>query len=737
LLIRRSGELQGRFDLRQFRELREGLVRSESFAHTSWGGVLQAGENRQEADLMFASDGFIEALCIDVSRYPGDDAGAVPVLFLAEWEHAVGPLRFGAIPLRSAGWMPEFRGMVGAEADRGATALVGLARLGEAARFGVPLEGDMPMLQILVRRQPGQAWARVEAELQQVLEQRLAFPAGEARVFLAPSLSVSPGGALQVQRFARLLGVTALLLAVLALLNLLTYQRVQGHELLSENALVRAMGGRARERLRLCAWEPLLVVSVACVLGLLLRLWAVDSVADFLGPAAAGLGFMHWRSLLGAGLLAGAAFGILLGYRFWLTRSAAQWAARGSRRLTRRFTGYLIAGQCLFAALALGVAVALMTEYLLSVPWSRNFRVEGIERHLMLYREPVPHPRLEALAERLIREVEVRGLGQLALSTDNYPLASAARTGLSVRAGERSIRASWTRVTAHFLPMIGLQAVAGRDFGPQDRSALSSRAPHSAIINQRLADALFGTADPLGAWIELSPDVNFANSPFSVQVIGVVDEGSGGDARPHARHALDPLVYLPLTGQDTSEVGLTMWLRPFDGVAADLATEIASLSRLVAADAWLHSSDTAQALLSQMLRRERGLAVLFGMFGMGALALGSLGGWSLLRGQRIEWQSFLALCLALGQPPRRARWQWIWRTWSPVALGVLLALPCLLLLRVLLGERWAVSAYSEALGLGLGPLVTLLAMTGFVLLEVGRAMRAERIALLKGSGETV
>ena len=88
------------------------------------------------------------------------------------------------------------------------------------------------------------------------------------------------------------------------------------------------------------------------------------------------------------------------------------------------------------------------------------------------------------------------------------------------------------RVSPEFFDTMGVPLLAGRVFEPRDRLA----APRVAVINARAARELFGTEDPIGRRVGVSPDAR-----HDVEIVGVVR-----DARYNRiRDAAPPTTYQP------------------------------------------------------------------------------------------------------------------------------------------------------------------------------------------------
>jgi putative ABC transport system permease protein len=127
--------------------------------------------------------------------------------------------------------------------------------------------------------------------------------------------------------------------------------------------------------------------------------------------------------------------------------------------------------------------------------------------------------------ERLL--AEARGLSRVEAAAGVYvaPYEFSSSNG-NVYYQHRSPMTYVNEVTDGFAEVTGIEVVAGRFFGPEDDGA--SMPP--AVINRRLARALFDDADPIGKVVE--------RGRSEVRIVGVVD-----DFRQFGEHA-DPDNYL-------------------------------------------------------------------------------------------------------------------------------------------------------------------------------------------------
>lgn len=195
---------------------------------------------------------------------------------------------------------------------------------------------------------------------------------------------------------------------------------------------------------------------------------------------------------------------------------------------------------------------------------------------------------------------------------DSIPLSIGGTTFgfdvLDAQGGKKSASADVYNVGRDFFAAVGIPFVRGRDFEPRDGY-------RAAIINERMAEILFGKADPIGQVLRHDDETQ--------EVIAVVKTAKSRTLgeEPHAA------VYLPLEGDPAkvmSFYGISI-IAKAGGSAGRYTRSIRE--QLLALDSSLAvtGSETMQEHVDKAMLLPKICAVLLGTFGLVGLALAAVG----------------------------------------------------------------------------------------------------------------
>jgi len=483
-------------------------------------------------------------------------------------------------------------------------------------------------LEVVARIRPGVTRTQVSSELDTLAHRFAAeYPKTDKdNAFrFEQAGSLPPRERSAVLTFLSALGVIVILLLAIAGANVanLLFASAAGRQ--REMAVRLALGAtRARLR-RQVLMESTLLGVMGGALGMLLSLWATQSLSAFHVPAPVPLNLnvpLDWRTLAYT-LAVSVVCGLLLGIApAWAaSRPMLANALKGEDALARPGRRVNLRNVLVVAQIAMSVVVLSVTGLCLRSMQSAasidlGFRSQGL---LLMSVDPRLNGYTPEQISRFIRELRQRVAAlpgvDAAVSTDVAVLSGGHRSdGFTIAGSEGKdsphAMTDLYMTTRGYFGALGIPILAGRDFGDY-----SADGPRLAVVNKAFAETMFAGGNPIGQHVH--------GGHWDYEIIGVVGNAKsrtiGEDTRAVLYRSLDQSI-----AEDPSGMGYTLVVttpRYPAALAGAVRRQIYALDRNTA----IYNEETMEEHVRSAFFLPRLAATLFGVFGGIGLLLAAVG----------------------------------------------------------------------------------------------------------------
>jgi putative ABC transport system permease protein len=485
------------------------------------------------------------------------------------------------------------------------------------------------ILTVIARLKPGISVAQAQSDLQLVTQEMDKEYPPEAAPFRANErVEILPLRSLLVQNVRPLLLVLLTAVAFVLLIAcanvgnlLLSHHVVRGREM-----AVRVALGASRSRLiRQMLTESFILALAGGAVGLIIGIWATKVLQPLIPSELLSNVQLDLRILafcLAITFLVVLAFGLfpaIIASRPYVHEALKTGATQsGSSYGTHRLRALLSAAQIALSLILLVGASLLARSFLRLTEVNLGFDPHGVliasvQRPLTAANFDSPQHAL-FFQDALERMNNLPGVSEAALTT-HYPVSVPNNaTGLiGLQQGADRIRlqspVSLGSISSNYFHVMRIPLLKGRFFGDHD----TSNAPRVVILNNSLAQTLFGSRNPLGQQISFGPP---PDSWF--EIVGVVSDTAGTSLEQGTMLE----IFVPYHQEPSFH--MTFIVRAANDPAS-LANAARTVVQSVDKNQPLSEISTMDDIISESIAPRRFRMLLLALFALLALALATIG----------------------------------------------------------------------------------------------------------------
>ncbi len=427
-------------------------------------------------------------------------------------------------------------------------------------------------LEVFGRLKSGSA-AMAEAALGRVHATRPTVDMGansDERIVLEPLTGIDRDLRAPVSAFLALLQGAAILVALIALVNVSSLLFARNIERRHDTAVRLALGASRSRLLSPFALEAMILCAAGVLLGFVVAVLGARLAPAFLPPFAIPLRFdlaLDARAFLFSALIG--FLGTLmatLGPAFMAARTEPGFALSegGGQRTSRaRFRSGLVVTQVAFATAVLMSGSVLARFLAHAAMASPGFDLDRV--HITRLDPSVLGATPTEIRAFQQRAVEAIGAlpGIESVSLARFAPYSFGTPNLDARdrsagASAPLINADWNAVSPRFFETLGVGLKRGRTFSEFDRE----QAPKVVVVNESLAARVFPRGDALGRPIALGPEAETAIVVGVIQDVSVRRLGETPRPQVYRPFAQSPSARVSVFARTSNPEGLTNVIRP-------------------------------------------------------------------------------------------------------------------------------------------------------------------------------